>query len=131
MHSNNGEVLVLIHISDFTDDLSHQSPGRLGPLVLGYTTHINEQGAAETKAQFLMIPTSKFFPFCSPGFQMKSKSERNSIGIKMLKREFLLKLMFVILGVVIKSPSIFHAFEFKHSQFYPKKVSFGILDQNW
>lgn len=43
---------------------------------------------------------------------MESRSERKPIGIKMLKREFLLELMFIILSVVIKSPSVLHTFEF-------------------
>lgn len=97
--------------------------GNLGPLALGYTVN--------TEAQFLMTPTPEFFPWCLLGFQMKSKSERNSIGIKMLKLQFLLKLLHVILSVVIESPPILHAFEFIHSQFYPEKVNPGISTQCW
>lgn len=62
---------------------------------------------------------------------MKSLSERNATGIKMLKREFLLKLMFIILSVVIKSLSIRHTFEFIHRESILPEESLGVPDQSW
>lgn len=52
----------------------------------------------------------------------------------MLKREFLHKLVCIILSVVIKSPPMLCVFEFIQSQFHPEKINLGIWqlwDQSW
>lgn len=52
MHIKDGEVLVLVRVSHFTDSVSYLSPGRLGLLVLSYTMNTMTRKQLKPRLRF-------------------------------------------------------------------------------